>query len=418
MEKIKPAASPETVGQSSGKKSPLRLRVRPAAESVIRSRHPWLFAESVRDQNRPGVSGELAVIYDRNDRFLAFGLYDPESIIRVRILHTGKPRPADLGFWIERMEQAAVKREPLFDSHTTGFRWINGESDGWPGLVLDRYDTTLVIKLYTAAWLPWLEQIVATIVSRLHPQRIVLRLSRNAQKRGALEVSRSDGTVIYGSPLQEAVQFEETGLRFEADVLKGQKTGFFLDQRENRRKIERLARGRSVLNTFSFSGAFSVYAARGQAQAVTDLDISPHALTTAGRNFALNKQRRAEAVCEQERIQADCFEWLEANASRQFDLVILDPPSMAKRESEREGAILAYRRLTALGLQHLKPAGVLLACSCSAHVTQEQFYEAVRGSLLKSKRRFEEIARTGEPPDHPANIPEARYLKAVYIRMT
>src|SRR5260221_8256233 len=181
MTKQTAAATPPGV-TAERRGGPLRLRVGSTAESILRSGHPWLFAQSLREQNRPGMTGELAVIYDRNDRFLAFGLYDAESTIRVRILHTGKPRPLDANFWNEQLEQALAKREKLFGAGTTGFRWINGESDGWPGLVLDRYDTTLVIKLYTSAWLPWLEPICAAILNRLQPQRIVLRLSRNAQK--------------------------------------------------------------------------------------------------------------------------------------------------------------------------------------------------------------------------------------------
>src|SRR5205823_3146313 len=161
-------------------------------------------------------------------------------------------------------------RRGLFDAQTTGYRWIHGESDGWPGLVLDRYDSTLVLKLYTAAWLPRLEPIVALVTHRLRPERLVLRLSRNLQPIARSAFGKTDGEILWGAALQDAVIFLETGLRFGADVLRGQKTGFFLDQRENRRCAETLASGREVLNAFSFSGGFSVYAARGGAGAVTD----------------------------------------------------------------------------------------------------------------------------------------------------
>ena len=159
----------------------LRLRVTAVAESVLRSGHPWLYAESIREQNRAGQVGELAVIYDRKDRFLAAGLFDPASPIRVRLLHVGKPRAIDHNWWAERLTQALDARAGLFDEQTTGFRWISGESDGWPGLVLDRYDRTLVLKLYSAAWLPRLEEVAELIADRLRPERIVLRLSRNIQ---------------------------------------------------------------------------------------------------------------------------------------------------------------------------------------------------------------------------------------------
>src|SRR5439155_6693761 len=187
-------------------------------------------------------------------------------------------------------------------------------------LVLDRYDSTLVLKLYTAAWLPRLEEIVASITERLRPERLVLRLSRNIQSAALSKFQKTDGEMLYGAPPAEPVIFLETGLRFEADVLRGQKTGFFLDQRENRRHVEALARGREALNAFSFSGGFSVYAARGGASAVTDLDISSHALASVARNFSLNLSLAGVRSCRHELIQADAFEWLSQNEQRKFDL--------------------------------------------------------------------------------------------------
>src|SRR5438445_3829560 len=229
-------------------KSRLRLRTTAAAEAALRSGHPWLFSASIREQNREGETGELAVVYDRKDRFLAAGLFDPESSIRFRALQTGKPQTIDKAWWKSRLKAALERRAGLFEAETTGFRWINGESDGWPGLVLDRYDRTLVLKLYTAAWLVRLEEIIGLIVQQLQPERIVLRLSRNLRDVAQNAFARKDGEILFGPTLSEPVIFSETGLRFEAEVLWGQKTGFFLDQRENRRNIEGLARGRSVLN--------------------------------------------------------------------------------------------------------------------------------------------------------------------------
>jgi len=395
----------------------LRLRVSATAESALRSGHPWLFADSIRGQNRAGQTGELAVIYDRKDRFLATGLFDPDSPIRVRLLHVGKPRVMDRDWWAERIAAAVEARQRLFDEQTTGFRWINGESDGWPGLVLDRYDRTLVLKLYTAAWLPRLEEITGLITGRLRPERIVLRLGRNIQAQAGLRFGKADGEVLTGPPLGGPVTFLETGLRFEADVLHGQKTGFFLDQRENRRLVESLARGRSVLNCFSFSGGFSLYAARGGARSVTDLDLSAHALAGVKRNVALNAADVSVASCRHELVQADAFEWLNQPPEPRFDLVILDPPSLAKRESERSGAIRAYGRLASSGIAHLTPGGILVASSCSAHVTAEEFYEAVRRSAVNAGRRFKELRTTRHAPDHPATFKEAEYLKAIYLRV-
>jgi 23S rRNA (cytosine1962-C5)-methyltransferase len=403
-------------GQEEKRAPRLHLRITSAAEARLRSGHPWLFAESIQAQNRPGQLGELAVVYDRKDRFLGVGLFDPESPIRVRLLQAGRPQQIDGEWWLGRLNRALGARQGLFDDQTTGFRWINGESDGWPGLVLDRYDQTLVLKLYTAAWLPRWEDIARMIAERLRPKRIVLRLSRNLHPLARKPFLKTDGEILHGPPLAAPVQFQETGLQFEADVLRGQKTGFFLDQRENRRQVEALARGRNVLNAFSFTGGFSLYAARGGAASVTDLDISAHALAGAKRNYALNQATGGVAACRHELIQADALEWLGEAKRRRFDLIVLDPPSFAKREAERAGAVRAYARLAKLGIEHLARGGILAACSCSAHVTAEEFFEAVRQSAAASGRRFQEIQTLRHAPDHPAAFKEAEYLKAIYVR--
>jgi 23S rRNA (cytosine1962-C5)-methyltransferase len=394
----------------------LRLHVTAAAERNLRAGHPWLFSDSIREQSRVGELGELAVIYDRDDKFLAIGLFDPDSPLRARMLHTGKPLTLDAAWWQQRLRAALDRRTGLFDAQTTGYRLIHGENDGWPGLVLDRYGDTLVLKLYTAAWLPRLDEIVALIAEMLKPTRLVLRLSRNIQTVARERFNRNDGEIITGPPLTGPVNFLETGIAFEAEVQRGQKTGFFLDQRENRRLVETLARGRDVLNAFSFSGGFSLYAARGGAKSVTDLDISPHALEGARRNFALNQRIAAVATCRHEQVQADAFEWLAQRPSRQFDLIILDPPSLAKREAERARAIQAYRNANADAIRWLAPGGILVTASCSAHVTNEEFFGAVRQAARDSARKFTELQTTAHPPDHPAGFPEAHYLKTIYLR--
>jgi 23S rRNA (cytosine1962-C5)-methyltransferase len=392
----------------------LRLRITATAETIVRSGHPWLFADSIHESNRVGQTGELAVIYDRKDKFLAVGLFDSDSPIRVRILHAGKPQTIDAAWWQTRLEQTLEHREKLFDAQTNGFRLIHGESDGWPGLVLDRYDSTLVLKLYTAAWLPRLDEILALFKEKISCERIVLRLSRNIQASAEKQFQLNDGQVLFGGPPQGVI-FSENGMRFEADVLRGQKTGFFLDQRENRAEVEKLSLGKEVLNAFSFSGGFSVYAARGGAVSVTDLDISAHALESAKRNFALNQNFSTVAACKHETVQTDAFEWLEENPAK-FDLIVLDPPSLAKRASEREGAIHAYENLNLFGIAKLSREGILVAGSCSAHVSAADFFEAVRRAAKNSSRKFSELKTLQHPPDHPATFKEAKYLKVIYLK--
>ena len=396
-------------------KNRLRLRITAAAETIVRSGHPWLFADSIRESNRAGQLGELAVIYDRKDKFLAVGLFDPDSPIRVRILHAGRPQTIDSAWWQARLEQSLSIRRNLFDAQTNGFRLIHGESDGWPGLVLDKYDSTLVLKIYTAAWLPRLEEILALFKEKISCERIVLRLSRNIQSIAEKQFQLRDGQILFGSTPDWPVIFLENGIRFEADVLRGQKTGFFLDQRENRAEVEKLSRGKKVLNAFSFSGGFSVYAACGGAKSVTDLDISAHALESAKRNFALNQNFPGVADCRHEIVQADCFDWLEKTAD-EFDLIVLDPPSLAKRAAEREGAIRAYERLNSLGIARISDDGVLVAGSCSAHVSAADFFDTVRRAAVKSGRKFTELKTLRHPPDHPARFKEAEYLKVIYLK--
>ncbi len=387
----------------------LRLRISPKAETILRGGHPWLFADSLRETNRDGRTGELAVIYDRKDCFLGIGLFDPASPIRVRMLHAGKPVKLDRAWWSKHLAQTLERRSTLFDKQTTGYRLCNGESDGWPGFIIDRYDSTLVLKLYTAAWFPRLDEIASLLHEQIPHERIVLRLSRNIQAT-AQTAGLADGQIFRGTPLHDPVVFLESGLRFEADVLRGQKTGFFLDQRENRKLVESHARGRHVLNAFSFSGGFSLYAARGGARSVTDLDISAHALESSRKNFALNP---SVTKCPHEFVKADAFEWLKEGPP--FDLVILDPPSLAKKESERDGAIQAYGRLASCGIHRLRPDGILVAASCSAHVSASEFFDIIRNAAQESGRKFQELHITSHPPDHPATFPEANYLKCIHL---
>ena len=393
----------------------LRLRLTATAETIVRSGHPWVFGDSIREQNRVGKTGELAVIYDRNDKFLAVGLFDSDSPIRVRILHAGKPQTIDSTWWKTHLEKSQARRAKLFDATTTGYRLIHGESDGWPALVLDKYDATLVPKIYSAVWLPRLDEILALLKEKIPCERIVLRLSRNIQPLAEKQFQKRDGQILSGAAPEGAVVFSENGKRFEADVLRGQKTGFFLDQRENRAEVEKLAGGKKVLNAFSFSGGFSVYAARGGAKSVTDLDISAHALESAKRNFALNENFPTVANCRHETVQADCFDWLEKTSDK-FELIVLYPPSLAKRATEREGAIRAYERLNSLGIMRLSRDGILVAGSCSAHVSAPEFFDAVRRAAAKSGRKFTELKTLQHPPDHPAGFKEAEYLKVIYLK--
>jgi len=393
----------------------LRIRVKPSVEGHVRWGHPWIYAESIREVNREGACGETAVIYDRKDEFLAAGLYDPHSPIRVRLLVRGKPENINTAFFKRRLQEATAKRKHFAREQTAGYRIVHGENDGLPGFVIDRYADTIVVKFYTAIWfIHW--DVIRPLLEELFPgMRCVIRFSRNIQLLAHEKMKWSDGQILMGKPLAGPVDFQENGIHFEADVLRGQKTGFFLDQRENRQKVRELSKGRRVLNLFSFTGGFSLYAAAGGARETTDIDISKHALDSARRNFELNSANAAVRASKNHFIKADALEWIAEDLKQSFDLVIIDPPSMAKRELEKTGAIRAYTRLARQGALRLYPGGILLAASCSAHVTEEEFFAAAREGVSSTGRAFEVIHQSAHPLDHPATYPEARYLKAIYF---
>lgn len=393
----------------------LAMRITPAAERAVRDGHPWVFAESITRQNQDGRSGDLAILFDHKNRFLAVGLYDPTSPLRVRVLHYGRAATIDAAWWEAQLRQAAALRQSLAAAQTTGYRLVHGENDGFPGLVIDRYAATYVMKVYTTAWLPHLADVVAGVTAVARPATILLRVSRAAAAPLA-ELGLEDGTLLAGAPHTGPVVFQENGLYFAADVAAGQKTGFFLDQRENRARVERLAAGADVLNVFAYTGGFSLYAARGGARRVTSLDISRPALQAAADNFALNAADTAVAAAAHELLAGDAFVELErlAENGRQFDLVILDPPAFAKNQAEVARALGAYARLTQLGLAVLRPGGVLVQASCSSRVTADQFFPLVHQAAREAARPLREIARTGHALDHPIRFPEAAYLKCLF----
>lgn len=391
----------------------LRMRLFPRAETAVKRGHPWVFSDSIKEQNRAGEAGELAVIYDRRDRFMGVGMYDPDSPIRLRIVHVGKPATIDRAWWLDKVGECYQRRlREMLSDRTTGGRLINGESEGFPGLVADWYAGTLVVKIYTGAWLPRWEEMEGVFREALPLDFLVLRMSRNIQEVASERWGLVEG--FRGETGQDVVVFEENGIRFESAVCEGQKTGFFLDQRDNRARVELLADSRDVLNVFSFSGGFSLYAARGGAKSVTDLDISAHALESAKRNFQLNDQCEKISQVEYHQVQADAFKWMDEESSM-YDLIIVDPPSLAKREREREGAIRAYERLNRRAIERLSPDGVLVAASCSAHVSEDEFFDLVLQQAHKSGRRFNVLWKHGHAPDHPVSFPEARYLKAFAV---
>ncbi|CAN5649695.1 23S rRNA (cytosine(2499)-C(5))-methyltransferase [soil metagenome] len=394
----------------------LAIRLHAGAERAVRRGHPWVFAEGIRQQRHEGLAGDLAVVFDRDNRFLAIGLYDPASPIRIRILHRGSPETIDGDWFAARISAAFECRRPLLETDTTAFRIVHGENDGLPGLVVDQYGDSMVVKLYTSAWLTHLDDVVAGLTALSSPKRIVLRLSRAVERTVAGDGVARDGQLLHGEPLIGPVMFQENGLRFEADLVRGQKTGFFLDQRDNRARVEQYAAGRSVLNVFAYTGGFSVYAARGGARSVTSLDMSAPALAAAERNFLHNQSNDAVAAAQHRVVAGDAFAVIPAmrDQGERFDIVILDPPSFAKAQAEVERALVSYSRIIRMGLDVLTRGGLLVAASCSSRITAEQFRGAVEDTTRKAGRSMRILQQTGHPIDHPVGFEVGEYLKCIF----
>jgi len=399
------------------------LSVIPPAERSIRDGHPWVYGSSLTRGADAGNAGDFGVVFDRKDRFLAIGLIDPLSPIRLRILHQGTSIKIDAEWLLARIREARNLRAPLHDPSlqlTDGYRVVNGESDGLPGLVVDRYAGTVVLKLYTAAWIPHLRVVVPALAEICPHERLVLRLNRSMRKNPETLFGLMDGQILYGPPVNGPVVFHENGLRFEADPVNGQKTGFFLDQRDNRARVESLAEGLDVLNVFSYTGGFSVYAARGGARSVTSVDLSRPAIDGAHRNMLLNKSCPTVAACHHEGIVDDAFFVLQemARKGRRFGLVVLDPPMFAQSAAQVDQALHAYSRLTRLGLAVLQPGGMLVQASCSNRVSAEAFFQTVEASVCDQGRSMRDVVCTGHAVDHPVRFAEGAYLKCLFARVS
>jgi 23S rRNA (cytosine1962-C5)-methyltransferase len=387
----------------------LAVRVSPDAARHVRGGHPWVFDGSVVSVKPDGAAGDLAVIFDDRRKFMAIGLYDPDSPIRIKVLHCGRPTPIDGDFWVERLRAALELRRALVDDPaTTAWRWVHGENDGTPGLVLDRYDDVTVAKLYSAAWFPHLDEVIAAAQQVLPAQRVVLRLARNVSPDGA----RADATALVGELPTRPVRFLERGLTFEADVVHGQKTGHFLDQRDNRFRVRNRAAGARVLDVYACTGGFSVNAAAGGAELVHSVDISAAAIATARRNMDHNRGLPAVRACHHHDTVGDAMAVMAemSDHGRRFDMVVVDPPSFASRQDQVPGALRAYGRLTELALRLLERGGTLVQASCSARVTEADFFATVDAAAERHGVVLSDALRTAHAVDHPVGFPEGGYL--------
>ena len=331
-----------------------------------------------------GAPGDLAVIFDDKRRFAAIGLWDPGSPVRVKVLHAGAPATIDADWWRATLWRRA--RPPgqslAADASTTAYRCVHGENDGLPALVVDRYDTTLVVKLYSAAWFPHLHDDRRRVgrIADAGANRVAIGAS--GRRRATRSVSPTE-TRSSGSRPSGPVLFRERGLTMEADVVHGQKTGHYLDQRDNRTLVRGIAAGRDVLDVFASTGGFALAAAAGGARSVHLVDQSAPALAAArAQPRPQPAPARGPRVCDPHDGRRRVRRARRARPARQrdaerFDVVVLDPPSFASRQSQVDRALRAYAALTRLGVALLRPGGVLVQASCSSRVTADQFFETV-----------------------------------------
>jgi 23S rRNA (cytosine1962-C5)-methyltransferase len=391
------------------------IKLKPKAEALVRKGHPWVFDQSIIKQNREGNPGDIAVIFDqRKDKFLACGFYDPESPIRIKILQANTPTTLNREWFKDKIETAYAKRLPLFETDTNGYRLLYGENDGLPSLVADVYDKVLVVKLYAQIWIPYLKEVLPELIEISKTEAVVLRLSRNVQKAGSPHGLR-DGQILHGSLENEVIPYREHGVTFSANVVRGHKTGAFLDHRANRKKVGEMAAGKTLLDVFAYAGGFSVHALVRGASAVTSLDISAQALEVAKQNAALNAFTGTHSI-----LVGDAFKALDdlAAKNQQFDLVVIDPPSFAKSKTEVDRALHSYEKLALLGVRLVRKPGILVLASCSSRVSAEEFFELTERTVGKVVPDYTILEKTQHDVDHPIGFPEGAYLKCIYFKLS
>ena len=390
------------------------IKLTPRAEVLVKKGHPWIFDKSIIKQNGEGRSGDLAILFDgRKNKFLAVGFYDPHSPIRIKILQANQSANINAEWFKSKIQQAYNKRLPLLKTATNSYRLIYGENDNLPSFIADVYNDVLVVKLYAQFWFPYLKDMLDELLAISSINTLVLRLSRNVQKEGN-EHGLHDGQVLHGTLENEVIVFEEHDVAFSANVIKGHKTGYFLDHRANRLKVGKMAKGKKVLDVFSYAGGFSVHALVGGAKSVTSLDISAPALELAKENAQLNEFSGTHKT-----IVGDAFDEMEKLAVKntKYDIVVIDPPSFAKSQDEIEGALNSYKKLALLGVSLVNTGGTLVLASCSSRVTADVFFELMENTIGSTKTAYKILEKTLHDIDHPIGFKEGAYLKCIYFQI-
>ncbi|HJC93598.1 MAG TPA: class I SAM-dependent rRNA methyltransferase [Candidatus Phocaeicola excrementigallinarum] len=385
--------------------------LKPGKEESLKRFHPWVFSGAIARVEGEPEEGEVVDVYASDKKFIARGHYQVGSIA-VRVLSFTQ-EPVDHDFWVRRLTVARELRRAMGligDPRTNTYRLVHGEGDNLPGLIVDVYDRTAVMQAHSAGMhldrmevAAALEEVMGDTIENIYYK------SETTLPFKADLVSTENGFLKGGSPENIAM---ENGLKFHVDWLKGQKTGFFVDQRDNRALLERYAHGRHVLNMFCYTGGFSFYAMRGGAALVHSVDSSSKAIDLTNQNIALNfpGDTRHQAFAE------DAFKYLDRMGG-QYDLIVLDPPAFAKHRDALRNALRGYTKLNAKAFEKIRPGGILFTFSCSQVVTKQDFRNAVFTAAAQSRRSVRILHQLTQPGDHPVNIyhPEGEYLKGLVL---
>jgi 23S rRNA (cytosine1962-C5)-methyltransferase len=390
-----------------------KLVLKPRRAQPFLARHPWVFAAAIdRIEGEPADGDVVDLVSDRG--FIARGILNRSSLLRVRLYTWDENQPLDRTFWKNRIDGAiAMRRELGLASRSEGARLIYSESDGLSGLVVDWFAGHVVAQLNSRAMAVRWPMFCDLLVESLKPDSVTFRIDKPIAAEEGIEPQHG---VSYGKLPEASVVIEEHGLKYQVDLLGGQKTGFYLDQRENRLAAARYMRGRRVLDLFCYTGGFSLTAARvGEAREVLGVDSSKKAIVAAQSNAALNGAANV-------RFQTgEAFDVLESFASQgdRFEAIMLDPPKFTRTRKGAAAALQAYHRLNRRAIELLAPGGILVTCSCSGGVSREDFFQMVAGVAQKSARHVQVLEQRGASPDHPvsATCPETEYLKCFICRV-
>ena len=388
------------------------ITLKSGREAAVLRGHPWVFSGAIAGLKGKPADGDVVLAKDAKGRGLALGFFNSRTDIAFRALTRETGRVIDASFWEERVLAACQLRERIISSNTSAYRLINAEGDGFPGLIADIYNDTVVCSITTAGMEKQRENVLEVLIDHLKPVRIY---EQSAGRSRGMEGLKEQKGFLYGSDQKGIVHVMENGHLFEVDFVRGQKTGFFLDQRVNRERLGALAGEMTVLNCFCYTGAFSVYAAVGGAKKVVSLDISKSACAAASEHLKIN----GFSTDDHPVIEADVFEYLR-NQKDSFDLIILDPPAFAKTKHDVPKASRGYKEINMQAFKHLARGGILATFSCSNFIEEDLFYKIVQGSARDAMADVQLLARLEAGPDHPLALghPEGRYLKGLLLRKT